>query len=299
MYCDLGLVSGDQPAGVHKQRVVQQRVNRPNREEGGRQSGQVGVEGRDVRVRALILADEHVEAPVDVRLAQHHVTLAPSADAGRQRQVIGPVQKVRAAVGMGQTMPVAETQQGHRREVRPGRLAAYDQPVDAEFGPGVTGQPDRGSLCVVRRGRIRMLRRQPVVNADDGNFALPGNALQSRVLQVGGALRPTAAVEVQIYPVDHRRREYPQRQPACRTINHPVGGDVGVYDRAEEGLSRPRRLTHRPDASDLRRRYRCQPRLQVSDESLRIRINRRRVECSSIQPLRWRHYQPPQLTLSL
>ena len=104
-----------------------------------------------------------------------------------------------------------------------------------------------------------MLRGQPVIHADYRDLALVGNTLQPGVLQVRRALRPAAAVEVQVHALDHRRGEHAQRQPASRTVNHPVGSDFGIHYRAEEGLTRSRSLAHRLDSHFLRRRYRGQP----------------------------------------
>ena len=79
-----------------------------------------------------------------------------------------------------------------------GRFAADRQCVGAELGFRMARQPHRGRFAIVRTRRVGVLWRQPVFHADHRQAGVVGDPLQHRVLHVGGAEHPAAAVDVQI-----------------------------------------------------------------------------------------------------
>ena len=99
---------------------------------------------------------------------------------GRERARRDPVQ-------------VAEAQQREHGEMCARRLAADHQP------PCVVGeQPQRRVLAVVGRRRKRMLRREPILDADRREARRPRDLLEQQILAVRRAERPTATVEMQV-----------------------------------------------------------------------------------------------------
>ena len=113
-------------------------------------------------------------------------------------------------------MPVAQAQQRDDGEVRAGRVAA-----DRQSSFVVLEQPESSGLAVVGRRGIGMLGRQPVVDADRRQPGRLRHLPEMRVLHVGAADRPAAAVEVQVCAPRLGRLEHAQRDLAAR----PVDGD--------------------------------------------------------------------------
>ena len=136
-------------------------------------------------------------------------------------------------------MPVAQAQQRDDGEVRTGRVAADRQPSFV-----VLEQPERSRLAVVGACGIRMLGREPVVDADRRQPGRLRELPEVRVLHVGAADRPAAAVEVQVRASRLGRLEHAQRDLARR----PGNGDRArllEVDRARASAPPPARCASR------------------------------------------------------
>ena len=98
--------------------------------------------------------------------------------------------------------------------MRAGGLAADQETVGAELALRVLHEPERRRLAVVGTGRIRVLGREPIVDAHHREPALVGDALVGDVGVVRRAERPAAAVEVQVDTARRRRRDHADRDLA-------------------------------------------------------------------------------------
>ena len=235
----LGGRARGEPARVHEQRVVEQGVHRAHGEEGGRHVVQLGVERRDVRVAARLLAQarqEHVAEVVQGRRGEDEIALAPQALAGRHRQVEAAVDEIRRGEGAGDRVAVAQAQEGDGAEV-PARRVAADRRHgrEAKRLEAVAQEPQRRVLAVVARRRIGVLGRQAVVDAHRAQAGGVGQLDEQRVLEIGRAQRPPAAVDVQVGA--HGRLlggDHPQPQPAGAALDRDVPRAVGQEGRRRE-----------------------------------------------------------------
>ena len=158
---------------------------------------------------------ETVREPVHQRTRQNELTVPPQPAARRARQVIGAEHEV----GSGErarrdAVPVAKTQQRDDRKLGTRGVTADRQPSVT-----VLEQPERGRLAVVRGRRVRMLGRKPVVDADDRQSGCRRELGEVRILQIGAADRPAAAVEVQVRATRLRRFEHTERDLTSRPGN--------------------------------------------------------------------------------
>ncbi len=123
-HAQLGRPAGQAPARLHEQRVVEQRILRAHGEDGRRQAAQIGEQGRDVGVAALLAVaagKELVPEPDDDRDRRARgcarPTAAGSGSATGQRRRTG---RPRPPEGVAKAVAVAQAQEGHRaRDARP------------------------------------------------------------------------------------------------------------------------------------------------------------------------------------
>ena len=115
--------------------------------------------------------------------------------------------------------------------MRAGGFAADDERVRAEFGFGVSRDPQRRRLAVVRPGGIGMFGRETVIHADDRDFAFSGDLFIARVLQMGASQNPPAAVNVQIDALRTLRDERAQSQRAAGAVNDALFRHIGQDNR--------------------------------------------------------------------
>jgi hypothetical protein len=94
-------------------------------------------------------------------------------------------------------MLVPHAQNGHRGQVAARGFAADCQRVGAELLPAVLHQPKRRSFTIVGTRRVGMFGCQTVFHGDNGLTRVVGDPLQQRILQVGAAQHPAAAMEMQ------------------------------------------------------------------------------------------------------
>ncbi len=152
------------------------------------------MERREVGIGAIAVAGVLRDEGFEVSRGQGRVGAVHDA---RQRQVVDALDQAGGAEA-ADAVPIAQAQQSDDGEVRPGRLAADTEPVGAELPRGVPGEPEADRLAVVGRGRVRMLRREAVLDRDDGDAAGERELLEAVVLQAGRAEHEAAAVEVEV-----------------------------------------------------------------------------------------------------
>ena len=99
-------------------------------------------------------------------------------------------------------MAVAQPNERRHGEVRARRLAA-----DRQRAFVALGEPQRHRLAIVRRGRVRILGREPVLDADHLDAAGERKLLEPFVLEPRRAVDEAAAVQVQVDAADVGRRE--------------------------------------------------------------------------------------------
>ena len=98
------------------------------------------------------------------------------------------------------------------------RIVAPDNPRGAYLA--IHG----GGLAVVPGGRIGVLRRQAVFDADGGETGIVGDAFQHGVVLVGRAHHQAAAMERHIGAAGIVRGDDPQRDPSAAAsvdLDHP------------------------------------------------------------------------------
>jgi hypothetical protein len=170
---------------------------------------------------------------------------------------------------------VSQTQKGNDREVSPGGIAGDDQAVGAKLGRCCPGEPQCCSLTIIRARRIRVLRRQTVIDAQHGEVVSAGDALEANVVAVVRAEHPAAAVDVEVGAFDALRDEAAQLDVAGRAGNRALYGVFGVDD-----LLSARSPSARPSRPNLLGRLRVHRRsrrrhlAQASDELLRLLVDR-------------------------
>src|SRR5262249_45549920 len=122
-------------------------------------------------------------------------TAAPEVAARRAGEVERSEREVRRGERRADVdlVPVAETQESDDREMGAGRLAA-----ERETPREAVEEPECRVLAVVGRGGGRGLGGEPVVAADHRQAGRVGGRLERRILEIGGADRPAAAVEMQV-----------------------------------------------------------------------------------------------------
>ena len=152
-------IAGRGPAGGHEERVVEQQIPRADREQGRRQTLQIGIERRDGRDRA---GRDPARRNCPRRSARRGVlriscSSPQLADARRQGEVVAAGEEVRAPERV-EAVPVAQAQERQGREMGAGRLAADEQARGAEAALRLPDQPQGRRLAIVGAGRIRMLR---------------------------------------------------------------------------------------------------------------------------------------------
>jgi hypothetical protein len=92
----------------------------------------------------------------------------------------------------------------------------------------ILGQPHRCGFAVVGAGGIGIFRRQAVLDAEDGEVARLGDALQALVLRIAGAHNPTAAVDVQINAIGLGGQEHAQRKRPVGSLDYAFLGIWGA-----------------------------------------------------------------------
>jgi hypothetical protein len=97
-------------------------------------------------------------------------------------------------------MAIAHAQQRDCDEVTTGRLAADRQHLGAELSLAVFDEPSRGRLAIIGTRRIRIFRGQPVFRSDNRLPGVVGDPFQHRILHIGAAEHPAAAVQMQVNP---------------------------------------------------------------------------------------------------
>ncbi len=214
------------PAGVHKERIIEEWIERADGEQGGWQPAQIGVERRNIRFAPALRWDEQVGEPLARLGVEAEIPRSPAPHTGREGEVIQPRFEIRAEETRV-AVPIPHSQHGHRREVRTRRDAADDDSICPEFALRMFGEPDGGGLAVVRPGWIGMLRGEAIIHADDRNIAGAGDALQHPVLLVRTPLHPPAAVDVEVDARDVFRHEDAQREFTRRARDGAHGRQVG------------------------------------------------------------------------
>ena len=272
---ELGAPAGRQPARVHEERVVEQRVERADREERRRQPGEIGVERRDVGIAAArAVGHEEVGEPLDDRRREHEVALAPAPLAGRHREVVGAVDEVRAGE-RPQPVAVAQAQQRQHREVRARRLAADPQACRSELGGGVAARA-RAPRLRSRRGR-----RGRGARARAGSRRSPPRGRSGA--RAPSCARPIASPR----RASSRRRAGAGRRRARRPERARAGGArrpgprmprsraaATVCDRAEDAAPLVARLADRRGRKRRHRRRRGDRGLELAVELGRLGVDR-------------------------
>ena len=200
------------PATSHRdamnKRVVEEVVVGSDAEERRWHAGQVRVERRDVRGAPLFLGHARQEEVEGEPAAVENVGArcdANAALAGSARQVVRAEHEVRTEEAINGIVLVPHAEQRHGSEMRAGRLTGDEQPVRAELVPRVLEQPARGRLAVVGSCRVRVLRREPIVDAHDGDIASVDEHLVEQVHHLGRTRHPCTAVDVEQHAVGLRR----------------------------------------------------------------------------------------------
>jgi hypothetical protein len=168
---------------------------------------------------------------------------------------------------------IAETEQRARGQMPSGRI-----PADRAWPLGAHGraslvseQPKSRRLAVVGRRGIRILGREAVVDADDGQPGVARQPLEARVLPVAFTERPSAAVDVEERSTRLAiGRNDPQRKRSARTVDLDHARFGHVHRRGEDAAT----LAASPAALLGRhlvdRRDRRQPPLELGVERTRL-----------------------------
>ena len=138
-------VAGSQPAHVHKQGIVDQRVKRSDGKQSRRHCGQIGIKRRNIRIEHIGTLHVVFMKPFDDFRIQNQISFAPAPGTGRQGQVICAVRQDRGAKSP-ETVPIAHPKQGYHRKIGAGRLPADNESVGAEFCPCTPP----GRFCISR-----------------------------------------------------------------------------------------------------------------------------------------------------
>ena len=154
----------------------------------------------------------------DRRRVEHQFLVAPAPRTRRHAHVVAAVVQDRGGKRR-ELVPVAQPQQRHDREMRARGLAADREARRAEALGAFAHEPQRRRFAIVRTGRIRMLRRKPVVERYAGEPAIVGEALQHRVELIVGADRPAAAVDMEKHAARGFRRDHAQLELAARSVD--------------------------------------------------------------------------------
>ena len=284
MHRQLRAVAGRQPARVHEERVVEQRVARADGEEGRRHSAQIGVERRDVGgAPILVVRQKRVVEFRHVPSAKNEPFVAKRPLARRHREVVRAVDQV------GRPEPrvrvsVAHAQERHRGQMSAGRLAADGQHVSVELLAAVLDDPERRRLAVVGRRRVRMLGGETIFDADAGQARVVHDLLEQGILLIRPPKYPSAAVDVQIdAPRSLGRDDVQANRPAVPGNFNPAGAR-GLRLQGERPFAACAGIAHRLRASDPPVRHRGQQldHFAVEGQRLRrdgIRREHRRIKC--------------------
>src|SRR5262249_54280459 len=140
---------------------------------------------RQKRVVELLYVDcpEHQPRVAELALARGH------------GEVKGAIDNV-CTTEPGIAVTVTHAQNRHHRQMSAGRLAADSQDIAAKLLFAVLYEPGGSGLAIIRSGRIRMFGRQSIFGGNDGLTRVVGDPFKHRVLHVGAAEYPTAAVEM-------------------------------------------------------------------------------------------------------
>ena len=185
---------------MQEQRIVQEGVQRTDREQRGRQIAQVGVQGGHVRiatrcgVRGVLFG-----AVPDVARVQEETLLADPFLAGRHGAVVVAVSKI-GGPEAGVPVLVTHPHQRGNRQGGTGRFAADGEHVGAELGPGIVDQPQCGGFAILPGRGPGMGGGQPVLHAGAGHTGGADDAFQDRILIRCAAHDQAAAVQVQVDP---------------------------------------------------------------------------------------------------
>src|ERR1035441_4386374 len=144
----------------------------------------------------------------------------PEGAPGRGTHARGGGPVIRAAVqvnaddrGKAALPGVPEPEQGQRGEMRARGGAREQQPAGAETVTDARRGPARGCHAIVELTGDGRLGNQPVIRADDRHLALAGNLVVERLVILGGARGPAAAVDPHDYgPGRTGRGDYAQSQ---------------------------------------------------------------------------------------
>ena len=186
--------SGGTPARCHEQRIVEQGIERPDREERRRQAAQVRVERRHGGVGAILAAGhEPVGVSLDDGRRENEIARAPLARARRQGQVVGAVGERRS----GEWCEPCRSRRraGWQREMGAGRLAPMARSVPPN-SRCATHHPERCGFAVVGSRGIWVLGRQAIPDAHGGELVASTTAFSSVLLvdaepiRRGGGERP-------------------------------------------------------------------------------------------------------------
>ena len=139
-------------------------------------------------------------------------------------------------------MPVAHAQERHGGKMSARAFAADGHDVGAEFRFGVFGKPDGGAFAIVPARGPGAFRRKAIFDADADLTRPVGNALQQRVLLVGRAQHPAAAMDMKIDALGRAlgRRDHAQRNlVACLAVDFDDARPVRLR-RQRKGAFAPR-----------------------------------------------------------
>jgi hypothetical protein len=176
--------------------LVAQDVLAHGEHERRRQPAQIGrVERRRVRVATVGAVEVEVPVALHVLCAEAEALAALAVGRRVERAVADGVDKRLEAEG-GAAL-VAQPARGHRCEVAAGGVPCdrHAAGIGVELG-GVRGEPVHRGAHVVGRGRERVLRGEPVVDARDHGARRVRERPAQRIEAVERADRPAAAVQV-------------------------------------------------------------------------------------------------------
>ena len=194
---EFAFVAGRQPAGVHEERVIEQRVHRAHGEERGRHAMQPGEDRRNIGVaptgrRCVTLAEPAHDFRVEDEVAR-----APGGRARRLANVVDAEHEVRAGPA-GVAVAVAHAEEGDGGEVRASRSSTDEQAVAAELGLGVLQHPGGGVFTVVRARGVGVFRREAVIDADHREAHVFGYRAVADIAVVGPPEHPAAAMDIDV-----------------------------------------------------------------------------------------------------
>ena len=184
---DQRLAPGHHPLGAEEDRVVQERVLRPTREQrGGKlQAREVLVHGRDGGVLTLLgrhPGQEGGEIVVHEVLVEDEDGRAFVGVLGwRAAQIIAAEveqEALEAEAGVLLLGGFEQVQRDAGREVAAGALAADEAHGGTESGVGVVDQPFGGVVAIVWSGREGVFGCEAVANRDTKHARIVGNQLQ-------------------------------------------------------------------------------------------------------------------------